>query len=37
MVAKMFHIFELSITKLLIKPAKDKDKERGKEKEVAIY
>jgi hypothetical protein len=33
----MFHILELGITKLLIKPAKEKDKERGREREVAIY
>jgi hypothetical protein len=36
-VAKMLHILELGITKLLIKPAKDKDKERRKEREAAIY
>ncbi len=33
----MLHILELGITKLLIKPAKDKDKERRKEREAAIY
>jgi hypothetical protein len=36
-VAKMLHILELGITKLLIKLAKEKDKERGKEREAAIY
>jgi hypothetical protein len=36
-VAKMLHILELGITKLLIKQAKEKDKERGREKEAAIY
>jgi hypothetical protein len=36
-VAKMLHILELGITKLLMKPAKEKDKERGKERETTIY
>jgi hypothetical protein len=33
----MLNLMETSITKLLAKPMKEKDKERAREKEVAIY